>query len=112
MHHKVALFSSWLIVIIMLSLFLNNQVDDNTPSTPPVGNYYVAARGHIQRAVDVALIMSNMSHLATLLHRQSEYKKAELHLLVSCLILSITAQVYSNIVAHDRKWGYPCQLHI
>lgn len=40
-------------------------------------NLFVAARGHVQRVIDVALIVSNMSRLAGIIKRRHEYDEIQ-----------------------------------
>ena len=37
-------------------------------------NMYAAARGHVQRVIDVALLISNMSRMATIVKRKADYE--------------------------------------
>ena len=66
---------------------------------------YVAARGRIQRYVDVALLMSNMSQLATVIKRADSFSTGQYIALVSTLSLAMTVEIIAAVclyVTHER----------
>lgn len=69
-------------------------------------NVFVAARGRIQRYVDVALLMSNMSQLATVIKRASMFSAGQYVALVTTLTLAMAAEVTAAIlffITHEKE---------
>ncbi len=59
----------------------------------PQANMYTAARGHVQRVIDVAPLISNMSRMSTILNRRNDYDPIQVRLLdvaagIVCQMLS------------------------